>query len=484
MRVYGLKPEEQTLIKDLFQKHFGDLQDVKVYLFGSRAKGNQKPFSDIDLAVKTKAKDLSIRIALFQEDWERSNLPYKADLTSWSELFKPYMPEIRKTKKEFWIPEKKMVHPWRVCPYGEHWVVRHPRLPTGRQLQDVDGHCRKNPLGKDRLDFQEIEMISLLPDFQASLPRPNPYKGSEVIPSANDYDVLIAGWCKYWNEVFLPDVPLSPNLVKALIESESRFKPLSTAANKNVGLANGLIQLTEQTFSILKDRKGEIKDNYVDLSKKEWFSPDANICAGVRWLFWKRQVLAKRLRQSPSWEDAVAEYKGIYKDLKKGEKKSTKVQADFLKALSRYSLLLAFLFQSSMSSAKPISELSNYRFERAVSSGKIIPDCEISPGSERGAFGIDYQEGVISHLFLIYTGVYREQCLYLVSEIERLKKVYPTLIIFASESSYDGEKKVSWRWRSVRSADGKYCLSYFTQDCDEEPSFRHNKLERKKFTER
>lgn len=479
MRVYGLKPEEQIEIRNLLQKHFGDLEGVKVFLFGSRAKGNQKAFSDIDLAIKSKAKDLPQRIALFQEDWERSKIPYKADITSWAELFKPYLPEIRKTKKEFWRPEKKLLHPWRACPYGEHWVVRHPRLPVGRQLQDVDGHCRKNQLGKDRLDLQEIELISLLPDFQASIPRPSVYNGPENIPFANNYDYLIAGWCKYWNEVLLPDVPLSPNLIKALIESESRFKPLSTAPNRNVGLANGLIQLTEQTFKILRDRKGELKDHYIDLAKSEWFHPSANICAGIRWLFWKRHILSKRIKESPSWADTVAEYKGIYKDLKKGEKKSMKVYAEFIKILSRYAIVLCFLLASSASFAAPADESGNYKFERQVPSKKIIPECEISSGAERGAFGIDYQEGVIAHVFLVLTGVYRERCHYFVNEIEKLKRKYPALIIYASEKKFDGEKNLSWRWRSLRSPDGEYCLSYFLHDCDEEPSFKHNKLHSK-----
>jgi predicted nucleotidyltransferase len=337
MRVYGLKPEEQRQVKDLLQKHFGDLDDVKVYLFGSRAKGKHKPFSDIDLAVKSKSKDLSNRIALFQEDWEKSNLPYKADITSWKDLFKPYLPEIRKTKKVFWRPEERMVHPWRACPYGEHWVVRHPRYPVGRQIQDVDGHCRRNLSGKDRLDGQEIDLISHLPAFQMSSPLPGIYPGKKAPANANAFDVLISGWCKYWNEVLKPDKLITPNFVKALIESESTFRPfVATKVKNNKGMARGLIQITDETLRILKDRKGEIKDHYIDLTREELLDPSKNICAGIRWLFRKREILQKRLSRSPEWLETIAEYKGIGPDLKKGGKKSKEVLETFMKYYGAY----------------------------------------------------------------------------------------------------------------------------------------------------
>ena len=40
---------------------------------------------------------------------------------------------------------------------------------------------------------------------------------------ANKYDVLIRGWVRYWNEIFQPKNPLDPNLVKALMATESSF---------------------------------------------------------------------------------------------------------------------------------------------------------------------------------------------------------------------------------------------------------------------
>ena len=324
-------------MKKLFQDFFGDLNDAKIYLFGSRATGKHKEFSDIDIAVNTKSKDLAKRISLFNEGWEKSKLPYKVDITSWKDLYKPYLPQIKKEKITLWKPEDRELHPWRICPYGQHWVSRHPRFPVGRQLQDVDGHCRKNPSGKDRLDGDEIEIISNMSPFKESKNLPSPYIGEEKIKNPNEYDLLIAGWCRYWNDIFKPDLPIDSNFIKALMESESRFKPDSSADNKkSIGKARGLIQITEVTLRILKDRKGEIKDHYIDISKEELFTPSKNICAGIRWLFRKREILQKRLGRSPSWPEVVIEYKGLGPDLKKKGKKSINVLNNFLEIFERY----------------------------------------------------------------------------------------------------------------------------------------------------
>lgn len=337
MKTYGLKLQEIQEMKQLFQKFFGDLTDAKIFLFGSRATGKNKEFSDIDIAIRSKTKDLQKRVSLFNEAWEESKLPYKVDITQWKEIYKPYLSRIKKEKITIWQPDEKQIHPWRACPYGQHWVVKHPRYPVGRQLQDVDGHCRKNPSGKDRLAGDEIELVSNLSPFKDSKNLPLPYSGKIKVKNAENYDILIAGWCKYWNEIFKPDILIEPNFVKALMESESTFDPNAVAKNKQpIGPARGLIQITEATCRILKDRNGKIKDHFVDLKKEELFTPSKNICAGIRWLFRKREILQKRLGRSPAWPEVIVEYKGLGPDLKKNGKKSLKVLNDFLNIYEKY----------------------------------------------------------------------------------------------------------------------------------------------------
>ena len=337
MNLYGLKHAEVLEIKNLFQKFFGEIDDAKIFLFGSRSTGKHKPFSDIDVTIKTKSKKIHTQISLFLEGWEKSKLPYKIDITQWKEIYKPYLTQIKKESIPFWEPKEKAIHPWRICPYGKSWVKEHLRQPKNKHLQDVIGHCRMNPSKKDILEGDEIEFISKSLIFQSTLPIPCPYKGSEKILNANDYDVLIAGWCKYWNDIFKPDNPIEVNFVKALIESESRFRAETVVPNKKpIGAARGLVQLTEQTLRILKDKKGEIKDHYVILKKDELLDPSKNICAAIRWMFRKREILNRRLGRSPTWIETLAEYKGLGAQLKKNGDKATKIMSDFNKFLENY----------------------------------------------------------------------------------------------------------------------------------------------------
>ncbi|MBP5296620.1 MAG: lytic transglycosylase domain-containing protein [Bacteriovoracaceae bacterium] len=71
--------------------------------------------------------------------------------------------------------------------------------------------------------------------------------GSAVTYQDSDrYDYEIAFWTKYWNQVFKTNPPLEPNLVKALIASESSFNVDSKAGSTGVG-AMGLTQIMPET---------------------------------------------------------------------------------------------------------------------------------------------------------------------------------------------------------------------------------------------
>ncbi len=78
---FGLTEETLRKIKTIFSK-FPDVEEVVLY--GSRAKGNYKPGSDIDLTMKGNISHstlLSIR-ALFDE----STLPYAVDLSIFNRI--------------------------------------------------------------------------------------------------------------------------------------------------------------------------------------------------------------------------------------------------------------------------------------------------------------------------------------------------------------------------------------------------------------
>jgi len=195
-------------------------------------------------------------------------------------------------------------------------------------------HCRHNPSGRDQFypdEIQEIakEHFSKVKNRPCSLPL-------KFGASGNAYDELIAGWVQYWNDVLQPDVPLAPDLFKALVASESGFKSDALANKKNPKSARGLTQITDETRKILGDEKGELKDHYITATREEMNDPNINICAGVRWLFHKRYLASSKLGRSATWEEAVAEYKSIRKGLVKGVKRDKELMDRFLKLLEDY----------------------------------------------------------------------------------------------------------------------------------------------------
>lgn len=220
-------------------------------------------------------------------------------------------------------------HPWRMCPIGEHWVVDHPLwVPATDKRPGYyttrDGHCAGNPFRgsnkviKDFLTAEEMQMIADKYFSNLSGP-PAPGKLSEYKGSDN-FDKFIRGWTQYWNDIFKPEVPLDPDLVKALIATESTFilKPQPQDAG-SAGNAHGLIQLTDQAIKALGDPNGELLNHLVKISTEDTSDPNLGIGAAVRWLFRKRDLASHRINRQASWREAVAEYKSYLKDMVSGK---------------------------------------------------------------------------------------------------------------------------------------------------------------------
>jgi len=220
---------------------------------------------------------------------------------------------IPKPKKQ----KPRKTHIWRLCPPGEHWVRTHSlRVPPSRKGPDGSitnrrGHCAKSPTGKDQLYPDEMNEMARK-NFPKVKEKPCPLDlGFRKKHKGNEYDDLIAGWTKYWNDVFKPSTSLDPDIVKALIASESGFDPNILADKKNKNSARGLMQITNDTRKILGDEKGELKDHYLTLTREELNEPSLNICAGIRWLFRKYEIASSLLGRKATWEEAVVEFKGI-----------------------------------------------------------------------------------------------------------------------------------------------------------------------------
>jgi hypothetical protein len=204
------------------------------------------------------------------------------------------------------------IHPWRKCGKGQHLVREHAvhvhpskKHPDGKDTICHE-HCAKNPSGKDELSFAEIKHISAT-YFAGLTGSPTPHALTKIFPHADKYDVEIRGWVKYWNDIFKLDEPLDPNVVKTLIATESSFDPKP----KKYARVYGLMQITGRTHQYLKGEKKELKDHFVCVSTKELIDASCNICAGVRWLFRKRETATALLKRKASWEEIVEDYKAI-----------------------------------------------------------------------------------------------------------------------------------------------------------------------------
>ena len=304
-------------IKEELSKKFNNQDNISFFFIKKQKHANESetiiPFKTRKTIDRDIISELEISLQKITGRPDLKLIPYNDLNISKSQIFKiPFL-----NSKDI---ETKS-HPWRICPIGEHWVKRHPKQLLSGKVTDHDGHCRKNR--KSKAEYYTTDELNLMADsfFKSIASNPDFMPNPDAIgfKNGNKYDLLIAGWTKFWNEVLSPEIPLSPNLVKALIATESSFD-IPKDQKSNDGAARGLIQITENTRKILQNLKGELKNHHIELTTEESREPNPNIAAGIRWLHHKKYLLEKRLKRKASWEEAIYEYKGIYKDIGKDEK--------------------------------------------------------------------------------------------------------------------------------------------------------------------
>ncbi|MBY0414233.1 MAG: hypothetical protein K2Q18_08710 [Bdellovibrionales bacterium] len=128
-------------------------------------------------------------------------------------------------------------------------------------------------------------------------------------PDSDKYDELIAIWTDYFNKKFPSNSLLDPDVVKALIGSESDFK-LDPKNPQAIGIA----QITKEAFRTLKDPKGETKDFiFLKFTLKDLKNPSVAIPMAIRWLFRKKRLAQGKLGREPNAEEIILEYKGLLK---------------------------------------------------------------------------------------------------------------------------------------------------------------------------
>lgn len=174
--------------------------------------------------------------------------------------------------------------------------------PTGITIRDR--HVRR--LKGANLDSSQIETIFKNYDKKGIS---YPQKKKLDQPNSDKYDDIIAVWCDYFNRKLNTNPPLEPNVVKALIASESDFRE-----DPKNPLATGIAQITPKTLRVIQDPNGEAKDFFFkDIKKKDLKNPSIAIPLAVRWLSRKKRLAEGKLGRQATAEEIILEYKGLLK---------------------------------------------------------------------------------------------------------------------------------------------------------------------------
>lgn len=77
----AITPEQWAIVSAILKKH---IAQKTVWIFGSRAKHQAKPYSDLDLAIIGDTPLPFSLLAAMAEDFSESALPFKVDLVDWA----------------------------------------------------------------------------------------------------------------------------------------------------------------------------------------------------------------------------------------------------------------------------------------------------------------------------------------------------------------------------------------------------------------
>lgn len=100
----SMSAAQLEIVRGIVRRFLGGFE---VFLFGSRATGRARPYSDLDLAVRGPAPMGLALQAEVQEAFDESDLPFRVDIVDWalvSDTFRRII-ERSSTRFEPWQPE-------------------------------------------------------------------------------------------------------------------------------------------------------------------------------------------------------------------------------------------------------------------------------------------------------------------------------------------------------------------------------------------
>jgi predicted nucleotidyltransferase len=96
MNLFGLESRHFEILQKLVFTPLKSKEGCKVWVFGSRARGDHQRFSDLDLLVEGKV-DPKI-LSKIREDLDNSSLPIKVDIVLDSALAESYRKSVEKDR--------------------------------------------------------------------------------------------------------------------------------------------------------------------------------------------------------------------------------------------------------------------------------------------------------------------------------------------------------------------------------------------------
>lgn len=96
---FGLREEDWQTLVEVALSPLKSVAGIRLWVFGSRARGDHKPFSDLDILIDGPSLPPGL-LALVRERLEESSLPINVDLVLESELASSYRDGVLRDRKE------------------------------------------------------------------------------------------------------------------------------------------------------------------------------------------------------------------------------------------------------------------------------------------------------------------------------------------------------------------------------------------------
>ncbi len=91
-----------AIITTIFSQHLPSA--ARVWCFGSRARGDARKFSDLDLVIDNAGNPLDLNtLSILKQNFSESLLAYKVDIVDWATLSTAFRENIS--------PDKKLIFP-------------------------------------------------------------------------------------------------------------------------------------------------------------------------------------------------------------------------------------------------------------------------------------------------------------------------------------------------------------------------------------